>query len=797
MISTSLTDAIINSNSEYSDFKKEVLNDYFICVLSREASLLARKEVLTGKAKFGIIGDGKELPQVVMSKFFKEGDWRSGYYRDQTFMFAAGLSSIEAFYAQLYADVDNDPFSGGRQMNSHYATPLIDSNDNWLDSTSLKNVSSDVSCTGGQMARALGLALASKQYRERSVNDSDKFSENGNEISFVTIGDASTSEGVFWETMNAAAVMKVPLITCVWDDGYGISVPKELQTTKASISEALSGLLIDDNNNGIYIYRAKGWDYQDMCRVFEEATKLVRENHIPALIHIEELTQPQGHSTSGSHERYKSSERLTWEKDHDCIDKFKEWILSNNIASEEELTRIKEDAVNVVKEGKNNAWENYLGPVKSLKNELTGITDKISIDAKDETITQLTTELNNILNPTFGELLESARLLLIQCKLSNVDTSDLKALIDIYKSKGDATYEAHLYSYTTKGAINIPVVAPQYSEESQQLNGYQILNAYFDKLLKGNDKVIAFGEDVGHIGDVNQGFANMQEKHGIDRVFDTGIREWTIIGQGIGASMRGLRPIAEIQYLDYITYAFSPLTDDLATLRYRSNGIQQAPLIIRSRGHRLEGIWHAGSPLGVLINALRGICLCVPRNMVQAVGMYNTLVQSSDPGLVIECLNGYRLKETLPDNVGDYTVPLGSPEVLTQGSNLTIVTYGSCVRVVQKAVEILNNHDISVEIIDVQTLLPFDLEHTIVESIKKTNRVLFVDEDVPGGGTAYMMKKVLEDQKAYQYLDSAPATLTAKEHRTPFGSDGDYFTKPQVESVVEKVYEIMEEAGLV
>jgi pyruvate/2-oxoglutarate/acetoin dehydrogenase E1 component/TPP-dependent pyruvate/acetoin dehydrogenase alpha subunit len=786
----------VKDDNDFSTFKKEVLHDYFICVLSREASLTARKEVLTGKAKFGIIGDGKELPQVVMSKYFLKGDWRSGYYRDQTFMFSAGLSTVEDFFAQLYADVENDPFSGGRQMNSHYATRLIDTEDNWLDSTETKNVSSDISCTGGQMARALGLAMASKQYREREIKDSDKFSNHGNEISFVTIGDASTSEGAFWETINAAAVMKVPLITCVWDDGYGISVPKELQTTKASISEALGGFLINDEGNGMYIYKVKGWDYQELCRVFEESTKLVRDNHIPALIHVEEVTQPQGHSTSGSHERYKSKERLQWESEYDCIEKFRSWILQNGLASEDEMDKIKEEAINQVKKGKTNAWNTYKAPLDALKEELSNILQPFHA-AENEALSRVINDFNQLRTPTFGEIIESARLIYIQSRLTGVDSDALQHFIQTYKNEGNDRYRTHLYSSSSQAAINIPVIHPEYSESSKKVNGYQILNNYFDKVLEKNDKVIAFGEDVGQIGDVNQGFANMQAKYGVDRVFDSGIREWTIIGQGIGAAMRGLKPIAEIQYLDYITYAFSPLTDDLSTVRYRSNGIQQAPLIVRSRGHRLEGIWHAGSPLGMLINALRGIYICVPRNMVQAAGMYNTLIQSADPGLVIECLNAYRLKEMLPDNIGEYTVPLGVPEILKEGDQITLVTYGSCVGVVMKASEILERHDISAEVIDVQTLLPFDMEQTIVESIKKTNRVLFIDEDVPGGATSFMMKNVLEDQDGYMFLDSKPMTLTAKEHRTPFGSDGDYFTKPQPEDVIEKVYAILEEAGVI
>ncbi len=797
MISTSLAENVISSTDEYGTFKKEVLNDFYLTVVSREASLTARKEVLTGKAKFGIIGDGKELAQIAMAKYFQKGDWRSGYYRDQTFMFATGLSSIEDFFAQLYADVENDPFSGGRQMNSHYASPLIDSNEEWLDSTQLKNVSADISCTGGQMARALGIALASKQYRTRSISNSEKFSKNGNEISFVTIGDASTSEGVFWETMNAAAVMKVPLITCVWDDGYGISVPKELQTAKASISKALEGLHIDEEGNGIYIFKSKGWDYQDLCRVFKKATEKVRENHIPALIHIEEVTQPQGHSTSGSHERYKSPERLQWEKDFDCIEKFSEWILQNGIADQETLDQIRQEAKTFTLQAKKNAWSAYQTPVFETLKELQIIFDEINhLSGISDQIKSATKALKTIVNPTFSEIVKEARHVEMLCRLSGLNNDRLTQFVSKNLQSGVDRYKTNLYSEGQKAAINIPVVAPEFSDDSKKINGYQVLNTFFDQKLEEDESIIAFGEDVGQIGDVNQGFAGLQEKYSSKRVFDTGIREWTIIGQGLGAAMRGLRPIAEIQYLDYITYAFSALTDDLATVRYRSNGIQQSPLIVRTRGHRLEGIWHAGSPMGVLVNGLRGMHVCVPRNMVQAAGMYNTLLQSNDPALVIECLNGYRLKELMPDNIGQFTVPLGSPEILRPGHHLTMVSYGSCIRPAQAACDMLAEFGIEVELIDVQTLLPFDLEHSIVESIKKTNRLLVVDEDVPGGASAYILRELLETQNAYQYLDSKPVTLTAKEHRTPFGSDGDYFTKPGQEDITNKVYEILEEAGV-
>jgi pyruvate/2-oxoglutarate/acetoin dehydrogenase E1 component/TPP-dependent pyruvate/acetoin dehydrogenase alpha subunit len=786
-------DLLVKDNGISSVFKKEVLQDYFIANLSRQASLLGRKEVLTGKAKFGILGDGKELAQIAMAKSFQKGDWRSGYYRDQTFMMALGLCSVEQYFSQLYADCENDPFSGGRQMNSHYATPTIDEEGNWLNHTELYNISADISSTGGQMARALGIGLASKYYREVKVDGSDSLSHKGNEISFCTIGDSSTSEGVFWETMNAAAVIKVPLLVAVWDDGYGISVPKELQTVKASISNALKGFEIDKNKDGIYIFTAKGWDYQEMCEVFAKASELVRTQHISAMVHIEELTQPQGHSTSGSHERYKSKERLEWEKEMDCIVKFKEWIIQNEIASAEELEATEQNAINLVKEGKNKAWNTYSEKVKSEKDQLEGIVGKMKEDIPGAGLDELKRELSGLINPTYGEVVKIARQLSFYARKYQKSYSELNAFIEKAYDLATERYHAHLYADGDKSALNVPVVPAKYEEDAPKLNGYQILNKCFESALSKRPEILAFGEDVGKIGDVNQGFAGLQEIFGESRIFDCGIREWTIMGQAIGAALRGLRPIAEIQYLDYLAYAFSALSDDLATLRYRSNGIQKAPAIIRTRGHRLEGIWHAGSPMGMLLNSLRGIYICVPRNMTQAAGMYNTLLQADDPGLVIECLNGYRLKEALPSNIGEFTVPLGVPEVLQAGTDITLVSYGSCVREAQKAVHMLSQFSINVELIDIQTLLPFDTEGIIVNSLKKTNRILFVDEDVPGGATAFMMQQVLEVQGGYKYLDSAPVTLTAHEHRTPFGSDGDYFTKPGPEDIFDAVYKVMKE----
>jgi len=795
---TELIDLPIEVSTEIthtSDYRKHVLEDYWFCLISREASLLGRKEVLTGKAKFGILGDGKELPQIAMARVFKKGDWRSGYYRDQTFMMARGLCSVEDYFYQLYAAADLDPFSGGRQMNSHFATPLIDSEGEWMDQTQMYNVSSDVSCTAGQMARALGIAMASKKYRKIHISGSQQFSDNGNEISFVTIGDSSTSEGVFWETMNAASIMKVPLLVCVWDDGYGISVPVEMQTVKGSISKALEGFSVDKKGNGIHIYTVKGWDYAQLCATFETVTELIRKEHIPAIIHVQELTQPQGHSTSGSHERYKSADRLAWEKDFDCIKKMREWILMNELATEDQLEELEKQAETFTKEGKNNAWAEYNKSIKSEIEKLKEIYTDLPEEIKSEAILHLQKDLSNMINPTFAEVVQNARRLDIQLKrFKNLRIAGLDQFINHANSIAHKRYHTHLHSETKYSALNVPVKPAVFANDAPVLNGYQILNNFFDETLQNNPFVIAFGEDVGQIGDVNQGFAGLQHKHGLERVFDTGIREWTIMGQAIGGSMRGLRPIAEIQYLDYLAYAFSALSDDLATLRYRSNGIQRAPAIIRTRGHRLEGIWHAGSPMGMLVTSMQGIYLCVPRNMVQAVGFYNTLLQSDDPGIVVECLNGYRLKEMLPQNLMEFTVPLGVPEVLKSGTDVTLVTYGSCVREAQKGIDLLQGFDISVELIDAQTLMPFDLEGIILESLKKTNRIIFMDEDIPGGATAFMMREVLENQNGYQYLDSKPITLSAKNHRTPFGSDGDYFTKPSPEDVFDTVYNLMREA---
>jgi pyruvate/2-oxoglutarate/acetoin dehydrogenase E1 component/TPP-dependent pyruvate/acetoin dehydrogenase alpha subunit len=788
----------LSMSPDVGQYIQEVLHDYELCVLSREISFIGRREVLTGKAKFGILGDGKEVPQIALAKVFKKGDWRAGYYRDQTLMFALGVSSPEDFFAQLYADCNNDPFSGGRQMNAHFATPNVNPvTGEWADQSTQYNMSSDISSTAGQMARAVGLGLASKKYREiAELRHSTDFSNSGNEICFCTIGDASTSEGAFFEAVNAAGVMRIPLAIFIWDDGYGISVPTKLQTTKGSISEILKGFELNEDGEGIDIYKCKGWDYANMCDVFEKGIDKMRKTHIPAIFHIQEVTQPQGHSTSGSHERYKSKERLDWERQHDCNHVMRQWILENQLATESELDIIEMRAKARAREAKNQAWNAYFTPLKLAKANFEAILETVVVShpEKSSEIIHFVKEVKAMREPFLSELTKFARQTALILRGSQSEA--LTQLTDWLKDNNATAhkqYSTHLYSETPNSALNVPVISPTYSAESPTKNGYEIINNYFDKLFEKRNDVFAFGEDVGHIGDVNQGFMGLQAKYGVERIFDSGIREWTIMGQAIGMSMRGLRPIAEIQYLDYIYYALTPLADDLSTLRYRTNGIQQAPCIIRTRGHRLEGIWHAGSPMGMMVHALRGIYICVPRNFVQAAGMYQTLMQSNDPGIVVESLNGYRLKEILPDNIGEFTVPFGSVEVLTEGSDVTLVTYGSCVRIAQEAIELLKKHGISVELIDIQTLLPFDLEHGIVQSLKKTNRIVFFDEDVPGGATAYMMQEVLEKQGGYKYLDTAPKTITAKEHRPPYGSDGDYFSKPNVEDVIEAILDLMGE----
>jgi pyruvate/2-oxoglutarate/acetoin dehydrogenase E1 component/TPP-dependent pyruvate/acetoin dehydrogenase alpha subunit len=781
----------------YDKFRQEVLQDYQIACISRETSLLGRKEVLTGKAKFGIFGDGKEVAQVAMAKFFQPGDFRSGYYRDQTFMLAAGLSTVEHFFAQLYADPDivKDPSSAGRQMNCHFASRFVDENGDWLELVNCKNISSDISPTSSQMPRALGLALTSKLFRNiDQLQQFKSLSRGGNEICFCTIGDASTSEGHFWETMNAAGVLQVPLVVFVWDDGYGISVPKKYQTVKSSISDALAGMQKEDEGSGIIIYKVKGWDYAGMCEKFEEGTRLAREQHVPVLFHVEELTQLQGHSTSGSHERYKSPERLQWEKEWDGIKKMREWIIANALADETELNDVEEKAREHVRESKAKAREQFLAPIRKQVNKSAELISNLASALPEHAaqLQKLSSELAALREPLRRDVLKSIHAALVIAG----DSDAAYWLKDYYielQEENRNLYNTYLYNEGPKSALKVPEVKAIIPGDAPVVNGFEVLNKYFDELFASNPKVVAFGEDLGQIGDVNQGFMGLQEKYGEQRIFDTGIRELTIVGQGIGMALRGLRPIAEIQYLDYLLFGLQPLSDDVATLHYRSVGQQSCPLIVRTRGHRLEGIWHSGSPMGMVIHALRGMYVCVPRNMTQAVGMYNTLLRSNDPGLVIECLNGYRLKEKLPSNLLDFTVPLGVPEVIKEGNDISIVSYGSTLRIIQVAATLLEAQGIRCEIIDVQTLLPFDINHKILESLKKTNRIVFVDEDVPGGAAAYMFNKVMEEQGGYRWLDVAPRTITGKAHRPAYGSDGDYFSKPNAEEIESVIKEMMKE----
>ncbi|RYD51171.1 MAG: transketolase [Sphingobacteriales bacterium] len=788
------------SRLSFEDFKTSVLADYRLAMASREASLIGRREVLTGKAKFGIFGDGKELAQIAAAKAMQPGDLRSGYYRDQTLMFATGMSDIQKFFSQLYAnpDVEQEPSTAGRMMNGHYGTRWLDEEGNWKDLLAAPQSSSDISPTGGQMLRALGLAFASKCYRQiRGLQTGfEKFSNRGNEVVFCTIGDASTSEGHFWETMNAAAVLKVPLAVFVWDDGYGISVPRNLQTAKNSISEALKGMSYEPNVGGIRIHKAKGWDYAELVNTIQQGIEEVRETHVPALFHIQEVTQPQGHSTSGSHERYKSAERLEWEKEMDCLVKMRQFILENELATEAELVETETEAKEEAREAKRRAWEAFQKPIfEQREKALTLIDAALSGNAAAGEFSAMLNTLRTAKEPIRKEVLQTiSRVLRAFPDASSPAVAALRQYAQELREKAADQFNSNLHSTSAKNALKVPAVAAQYGSDAQQLNGYEVLNKYFDELFTQNPAVIAFGEDLGKIGDVNQGFAGLQEKHGAARIFDTGIREATIIGQGIGAAMRGLRPIAEIQYLDYLLYGLQPLSDDVATLQYRTKGGQKCPLIVRTRGHRLEGIWHSGSPMGMILNALRGMYVCVPRNMVQAAGMYNTLLQSDEPGLVVECLNGYRLKEKTPQNLMEFTVPLGIPEILQEGEDLTIVSYGSTLRVIAEAIEqYLEPAGISVELIDVQTLLPFDTSGVIVKSLQKTGRILIIDEDVPGGASAYIFQQIMEIQGGYRFLDAQPRTLTAKAHRPAYATDGDYFSKPNAEEIAELAEQMMAE----
>lgn len=775
----------------FDDFRSLIIEDYKIAFESRQASLLGRKEVLTGKAKFGIFGDGKEVAQLAMAKSFKEGDWRSGYYRDQTFMFASGMLTMPEFFAQLYAntDPDADPASGGRQMNCHFATRLLDEHGNWNDLTALKNSSADISPTGGQMARLVGLALASKLYRTNPALDYlTKFSIKGNEVAFGTIGNASTSEGVFFEAINAAGVLQIPMAISIWDDAYGISVPAEYQTTKQDISEILKGFQRDENGAGYEIFKVRGWDYPGLCETYEKAIQVCREQHVPVMIHVTEMTQPQGHSTSGSHERYKDKARIGWENEYDCMLQMRKWMIESAIASEEELSQLELTARTYIRDCQKKAWADFNA---GMKTELETVVKLIEKTQNDELIHSAKALVASV-DPSRKDVIGMVRKAIRTMRNDNFEAKS--KLVGWYQEQHDTNfdrYNSKLFTGSSESPLKMKAVPADYNEESKFVDGREILNACFDFNFSRDARILAFGEDVGAIGDVNQGFAGLQAKYGKIRITDTGIREMTIVGQGIGLAMRGLRPIAEIQYLDYILFALNILSDDLATLSYRTKGRQKAPLIVRTRGHRLEGIWHSGSPMGVIVNSLRGVHVCVPRNMTQAAGMYNTLLRGDEPALVIECLNGYRLKEKLPANVGEFTVPLGIAEILREGSDITIVSYGSTLRIVQEAAEELEKMGIFAEIVDPQTFLPFDLDKLCSQSLRKTNKLLVVGEDVPGGSSAFLLQQILEDQNGYRFLDGKPRTLTAKAHRTPYGSDGDYFTKPSVDDVIEIVYEMM------
>jgi len=782
----------LTSEISFASFKKEILKDYEIVCLSRAVSLLGRKEVLTGKAKFGIFGDGKELPQIAMAKAFQKGDFRSGYYRDQTFMMAINCLTPQQIFAGLYAHTDpnHEPMSSGRQMGGHYNTDLIDENGSWLTQTDRYNSSSDVSCTAAQMPRLVGLAMASKLYRSEKLFDNPKFSVNGNEVAWGTIGNASTSEGLFFESLNAAGVHQIPMVISVWDDDYGISVDNSFQTVKESISEALSGFKRNKTKDGFEIFSVKGWDYPNLIHIFQKAGEIARTHHVPVLIHVTELTQPQGHSTSGSHERYKSDNRLKWEKENDCNLKFRSWIIDNNIATEAELEAIETATQKEAKKAKENAWEASLEPIR---NEAKQLTNCLS-DSVDEGLVKEGQRLLKDKSINRKKIASFARKSLrVLRKHPHSQTEKLQSWIANYFEETQPKFSGSLYNETKTSSLAVKKVEVSYEDEAPKVDGRIILRDNFKALFEKHDNILVFGEDTGKIGDVNQGLEGLQSLFGVERVADRGIREATIVGEGIGMALRGLRPIAEIQYLDYVLYALQIMSDDLATLHYRTNGKQVCPLIVRTRGHRLEGIWHSGSPMGSLVHNLRGMFVLVPRNMTQAAGMYNTLLEGNDPALVIESLNGYRLKEKLPNNLGDFRVPLGVVDTVRQGKDMTVVSYGSTLRIVLEAADELASLGIDIEVIDVQSLTPFDLNHDIRKSIEKTNRVLVVDEDVPGGGTAYILNELLEKQQIFPLLDSKPKALSAKEHRPAYGSDGDYFSKPSLDDIVETVYEMMHE----
>lgn len=794
----------------FQEFKKEVLQDYKIAVISRECSLLGRREVLTGKAKFGIFGDGKEVPQLAMAKAFKKGDFRSGYYRDQTFMMALGELTPQQFFAGLYAhpDIEADPMSAGRQMGGHFLTHSLDEHGEFKNLTEQYNSTSDISPTAGQMPRLLGVAYASKLFRKLPDLNNHKFSNNGNEISWGTIGNASTSEGLFFETVNAGGVLQVPMIISVWDDDYGISVPAKFQTTKENISEILKGFQRDENSKGYEIFVVNGWDYPQLIDVYAKAAKIAREEHVPVLIHVKELTQPQGHSTSGSHERYKSKERLIWEKQHDCITKMRDWIIEFEltdsegntlkfIEQEEEIIKIEKEAKKFVSQARRDAWNSFLNPIKEEKNKVLFLLEHLAAKSSNKAfIIKLKNDLAANHEPSRKDVVSTARKALVYVRNENsVEKKELQSWIQNYLNTEQPKYSSHLYSETSKKASSIKEVLPTYDADADIVDARIIIKDNFDTIFSKHKDVFIFGEDSGNIGDVNQGLVGLQEKYGKLRVSDTGIREATIIGQGIGMALRGLRPIAEIQYLDYLLYALQIMSDDLATLYYRTFGKQKAPLIIRTRGHRLEGIWHSGSPMGAIIHLLRGINILVPRNMTKAAGFYNTLLESDEPALVVENLNGYRLKEKTPNNFGEFKTPIGEIEIIKEGTDITVVSYGSTLKIVEKVATDLLQVNINIELIDAQSLLPFDNNHDTVKSIQKTNRLAVIDEDVPGGAAAFLLNEILEKQNAYYYLDSKPITVTAKAHRAAYGTDGDYFSKPNAEDIFEAIYQIMHEAN--
>lgn len=793
------TNPDVQKDLSFEDFKAEVINDYKIAVTSRECSLLGRREVLTGKAKFGIFGDGKEVPQLALAKAFRNGDFRSGYYRDQTFMMAIGELNIQQFFAGLYGhpDINHDPMSAGRQMGGHFATHSLDENGNWKDLTKQKNSSADISPTAGQMPRLLGLAQASKIYRNVKGIDTTNFSNNGNEVAWGTIGNASTSEGLFFETINAAGVLQVPMVMSVWDDEYGISVHARHQTTKENISEILKGFQRDEDTKGFEILCVNGWDYPALVETYQNASKIAREEHVPVLIHVKELTQPQGHSTSGSHERYKDENRLAWEAEFDCNVKLREWMIANGMATDEELKEIETTIKKEVRDGKKAAWTAFIQPLKQEQQELLDILEQVANSSNNKVfINKLKNDLADIKEPIRKDILSTARKALrYVVNESSSEKNQLTQWINAYIETVQPKYSSHLYSESPKSALNIKEVKPTYNDKIEEVDARLVIRDNFDAIFSKYPETLVFGEDAGHIGDVNQGLEGMQEKYGELRVSDVGIREATILGQGIGMALRGLRPIAEIQYLDYILYALQIMSDDLATLQYRTNGRQKAPLIIRTRGHRLEGIWHSGSQMGGVINLVRGIHVLVPRNMTKAAGFYNTLLESDEPALIVECLNGYRLKEKMPSNMGEFKTPLGVVETIREGNDITVVSYGSTLRIIEQAAKELQEVGIDVEIIDIQSLLPFDLNQDIVKSVAKTNRLMVIDEDVPGGASAYILNEVLNTQNAYRHLDSKPQTLTAQQHRPAYGTDGDYFSKPSVEDVFEAVYQVMHEAN--